>query len=148
MEVIFKQALAVGKATFQKVCPAYEEFDRNHHKLCRLVLEKDGKVIGYTVISPYSFRPAYRGVAELSIYLDGSVHRKGYGLTLLNALIAESEKEGFWTLQAGILAVNQPSLSLHEKAGFRQVGRRERIAQDIWGDWQDVLLYERRSPRF
>jgi phosphinothricin acetyltransferase len=34
---------------------------------------------------------------------------------------------------------------LHERAGFRVVGRRERLGR-MRGEWRDVLLLERRSP--
>jgi len=59
-------------------------------------------------------------------------------------LIAESEAEGIWTLQAGIFPENRASIALHERAGFRNVGRRERLGQ-MNGQWRDVLLMERRS---
>jgi len=41
---------------------------------------------------------------------------------------------------------NAASLALHERVGFRVVGRRERIAQ-LGGAWRDTILLERRSPR-
>ena len=61
-------------------------------------------------------------------------------------LVAESEANGIWTLQAGIFPENLASVSLHVRAGFREVGRRERIAR-LRGIWRDVLLLERRSER-
>jgi phosphinothricin acetyltransferase len=63
---------------------------------------------------------------------------------LLRALIEESEREGIWTLQAGIFPENTASLSLHKAYGFREVGTRERIGQ-LNGLWRDVVLLERRS---
>lgn len=62
------------------------------------------------------------------------------------ALIAASEADGFWTLQAQIIAANISSRSLHLACGFREVGTRERIGQ-IAGVWHDVVLMERRSSR-
>jgi L-amino acid N-acyltransferase YncA len=62
----------------------------------------------------------------------------------LQALITESEKNGLWTLQAGIFPENTPSIRIHEKAGFRQVGFREKIGQ-MNGIWRDTILLERRS---
>jgi len=59
-------------------------------------------------------------------------------------LIAESEAEGIWTLQAGIFPENRASIALHERAGFRIVGQRERLGQ-MNGRWRDVVLMERRS---
>jgi phosphinothricin acetyltransferase len=59
-------------------------------------------------------------------------------------LIAASEAEGIWTLQAGIFPENVASIALHERAGFRRVGVRERLGQ-MDGRWRDVVLMERRS---
>ena len=66
------------------------------------------------------------------------------GAIVLAALVEQSEAAGIWTLQAGIFPENAASVHLHEQAGFRVVGRRERIGQ-MHGVWRDVLLMERRS---
>jgi L-amino acid N-acyltransferase YncA len=66
------------------------------------------------------------------------------GRQLLAALITSSEAHGIWTLQAGIFPENLASVRLHEAAGFRVVGRRERIGR-LAGTWRDTLLLERRS---
>lgn len=68
----------------------------------------------------------------------------GVGTLLLQRLIAVAEAEGFWTLQAQIIAANRASRTLHVKCGFREVGVRERLGQ-IRGVWHDVVLLERRS---
>jgi L-amino acid N-acyltransferase YncA len=64
---------------------------------------------------------------------------------LLDALIACTESARIWTIQSGIFPENTASLRLHQSAGFRQIGMRERIAQHH-GRWRDVVLIERRSP--
>lgn len=60
--------------------------------------------------------------------------------------MAASEAEGFWTLQAQIIAGNAASRALHIKCGFREVGYRERLGHldDVW---HDVVTYERRSQK-
>ncbi len=68
------------------------------------------------------------------------------GSALLQALIAASEAEGYWTLQAQILAPNAASRALHRKNGFREVGYRERLGH-IGDLWHDVIVLERRSRR-
>ncbi len=65
---------------------------------------------------------------------------------MLRRLIAASEAEGYWTLQAHILAGNAASRALHRKCGFREVGTRERYGH-IDDVWHDVILLERRSAR-
>ena len=113
--------------------------------MCRLVATDQGRVVGWAGLSAVSPRYVYRGVAEVSIYVRRHYWGKGVGSKLLAALIAESEKAGFWTLQAGIFPENTASLALHQKCGFRIVGLRERIGK-LDDEWRDVMLLERRSP--
>jgi phosphinothricin acetyltransferase len=82
----------------------------------------------------------------VSIYIDPGAQGKGIGTRLLQALIQESEKQGFWTLQSGIMQNNLASIRLHERCGFRMVGYRERIGRDRFGVWRNTVLMERRSP--
>ncbi len=84
------------------------------------------------------------GVAEVSVYVGEHGRGKGVGTALLAALIKESEENNAWTLQAGIFPENEASIRLHLKAGFREVGRRERIGKHN-GVWRDTILFERRS---
>jgi len=95
-------------------------------------------------VSPYSSRPVYRGVVELSIYVSSRAQRSGVGDALMQHLVEQSELLGFWTLYTGIFPENAGSVRLHQKHGFQLVGRRERIGQ-LRGVWRDVCLYERRS---
>jgi len=67
----------------------------------------------------------------------------------LGVLIEQSEKNGFWTLQAGIFPENVASIELHKKHGSRVLGIREKVGKmslgDLQGKWRDVVLMERRS---
>ncbi len=87
----------------------------------------------------------YGGVAEVSVYVGEHARGQGVGRALLETLVASAEAAGIWTLQAGVFPENEASVRLHERAGFRVVGRRERLAR-LDGVWRDVLLLERRSP--
>ena len=64
---------------------------------------------------------------------------------LLEQLILESEREGFWTLQAGIFPENYASIRLHKSLGFREIGYREKIGK-MNNAWRNIVLLERRSP--
>lgn len=100
--------------------------------------------LGWAALSPVSGRCVYGGVAEVSIYIAAMNRGTGVGIILMQHLINHSEKEGFWTLQSGIFPENRGSIRLHEKMGFRYIGKRERIAQ-LDSQWKDNLLFERRS---
>ena len=143
---IYQQALLEGKSTFNTVCPDYDEWDNNHIKDCRYVAEIDNMVVGWIAISPTSSREAYKGVVEVSIYIDNKYQGSGIGTKLLKKLCNESEKRGYWYLYVAIFSINRPSIELHKKCGFREIGYRERIAKDRFGKWQNTVLMERRLP--
>jgi phosphinothricin acetyltransferase len=84
-------------------------------------------------------------VVEHSVYVAPSARGRGVGLALLRALIDSTETAGVWTIQSGVFPENTASLALHERAGFRQIGVRERIGSHH-GRWRDVVTIERRSP--
>ena len=101
--------------------------------------------MGWAALSPTSTRMVYKGVAEVSIYLSKRAQGKGFAQLLFQELITASEKNGIWSLQSSIFPENKSSIKLHEKMGFRYLGKRERIAKTASGVWKDNLLYERRS---
>ena len=74
------------------------------------------------------------------------MRRRGIGAALLARQVAASEAEGYWTLQAQIMAANRASRALFRTCGFREVGTRERYGH-LGGVWHDVVLLERRSAR-
>ena len=141
---IYKQGIESGIATFTPKCPEYDEWDKAHLKVCRFVYEDDGEVQGFIVLSPVSAREVYRGVVEVSIYVAENCHRKGIGSALIEHMKKEAKKAGFWTLFSSALAVNKGSIAMHKKCGFREIGYRERIAKDIFGNWQNSIIMEYR----
>ena len=140
---IYQEGIDTGIATFETDIPDWNTWDKKYIDTCRIVATLDERLVGYSVLSKVSNRKAYKGVAEVSVYVSANVHRKGVGALLLKRLITESEKHGFWTLQASIFTENIASIKLHEQCGFRHVGVRERIAK-LHGNWYDNLLLERR----
>ncbi|RUT69496.1 N-acetyltransferase family protein [Flavobacterium cupreum] len=143
---IYEKGIETGNATFQTSAPSWTDWDNSHLQSCRIVMENDGSVMGWAALTPVSSRCVYAGVAEVSVYVDPEQSGKGIGLTLLNELINQSETEGIWTLQAGIFPENKASIRIHEKAGFRILGIREKIGKQN-GIWRDTALLERRSTR-
>jgi L-amino acid N-acyltransferase YncA len=141
---IYLQGIATGNATFQQTVPDWQEWGEGHLPTCRLVARSERETVGWAALSPVSRRPVYRGVAEVSIYVAESARGCGIGARLMARLIADSEAEGIWTLQAGIFPENTASIELHAKAGFRVVGKRSRLGS-MNGRWRDVVLMERRS---
>jgi phosphinothricin acetyltransferase len=141
---IYSEGIATGDATFETDAPAWEEWDCAHLESCRLVARNGQTVLGWAALSPVSRRRVYAGVAEVSIYIANHARGRGCGKALLERLIAESEKAGLWTLQAGIFPENTASIHLHQSCGFRKIGHRERIG-NLGGRWRDTVQFERRS---
>lgn len=143
---IYDEGIKTRKATFQDTIPSYEDWDKGHMKICRIVaVNEDDIVMGWVALSPTSSRCVYRGVAEVSIYIGTDYRGNHVGEILMNTLIKESEKNEIWTLQSGIFEINESSIGLHKKCGFRMVGYREKIGCDLNGVWQNTVLMERRS---
>jgi phosphinothricin acetyltransferase len=140
---IYEAGLATGVASFETVVPASEDWDAAHLDVLRSVALADEAVVGWAAVTPVSARDCYRGVVEHSVYVDPAARGRGVGTALLRRLVADAPRHGIWTIQTSIIATNEPSLRLHEAAGFRAVGRRERIAQRD-GVWHDTVLLEYR----
>lgn len=142
---IYLEGIATGDATFEREPPEWENWDAGHLRAGRIVARSDAEeVMGWAALSAVSSRCVYAGVAEVSIYVAERARGMGVGRQLMARLIEESEMAGLWTLQAGIFPENAASIALHERAGFRIVGRRERLGE-MHGRWRDVVLMERRS---
>jgi L-amino acid N-acyltransferase YncA len=141
---IYRQGLETGNASFETEVPAPEAWDAAHLPEPRLVARLDGAIAGWAALSAVSGRCVYGGVAEVSVYVAAGSAGRGVGRRLLSELVRLSEEAGIWTLQAGIFPENTASLALHERCGFRVVGRRERLGCQN-GVWRDVVLVERRS---
>ncbi|MGA9651708.1 N-acetyltransferase family protein [Pedobacter sp.] len=124
---IYEKGIATGNATFQTTAPTFEQWEYSHLKTCRFVFDHNGIVCGWAALTPVSSRCVYAGVAEVSVYVDPAFSGKGIGSNLLDQLVKASEQEGIWTFQAGIFPENASSLKIHEKAGFRILGIREKI---------------------
>jgi L-amino acid N-acyltransferase YncA len=143
---IYQAGLDSGQASFETAAPAWAAFDAGKLPGHRHVAADagTGEVLGWVAVSAVSSRGVYAGVVEHSVYVHPGHRGRGIGAALLDALIASTEAAGIWTLQSGIFPENTPSLILHQRAGFRVVGVRERIGCHQ-GEWRDVVLMERRS---
>jgi L-amino acid N-acyltransferase YncA len=143
---IYQAGLDTGQASFETVAPDWDAFEvgklREHRHVA--VDAGTGRVAGWVAASPVSSRAVYAGVIEHSVYVGPGYRRRGVGGMLLRALIASSEAAGIWTIQSSLFPENAASLRLHDEAGFRVVGVRERVGCHH-GVWRDTVLIERRS---
>ena len=144
LRAIYLEGIATGHATFETDAPSWEAWDAAHFPAPRLVAVSAESVVGWAAMSGVSVRKVYAGVSEVSVYVAKGNRGLGIGRALLLKLIADSEANSIWTLQANIFPENTASIALHKSCGFREVGRRERIGK-LTGVWRDTTLLERRS---
>jgi len=109
-----------------------------------LVVECDGRVAGYAYAGPWKARSAYRHTVESTIYLAPAYTGRGLGPPLYRALVDALRACGTHTVIGGIALPNAASIALHEKAGFRPIGRFAEVGRkfDRWidvGYWQLLL---------
>lgn len=142
---IYADGIATGHATFETEVAPQDELERRWVSDQVFVAVADHRVVGWSSLSPASARECYRGVAETSVYVDRLARAHGLGRQLVAHQVSAAQAAGFWTLQTSIFPENLASLRIHQVAGFRVVGRRERIAQ-LAGAWRDTVLLEWRSP--
>jgi phosphinothricin acetyltransferase len=147
---IYQAGLDTGHASFETTAPTWAEFDAGRLPRHRHVaVDGDDTVRGWVAVSAVSDRCVYGGVVEHSVYVDPAARQQGLGRSLVEALIDSTEAAGVWTIQSGVFPENTASLALHQRLGFRVVGRRERLGRHaaLGNRWRDVILLERRSPR-
>ena len=129
--------------TFETVAPSETEMAERFGKLVALghpliIAERDGHAVGYAYASFYRPRAAYRFTCENSIYLAQDAVGQGVGGRLLDQLMAQSRAVGFKQMIAVITAERANSVRLHEKAGFRHVGRYEAVGYKF-DRWLDIV---------
>jgi phosphinothricin acetyltransferase len=88
-----------------------------------IVAESDGgDIVGWASLNPYSHRCAYRGVADLSVYVARSARGTGVGTVLLAALERRAKQNEFHKIVLFTFPFNAVGQGLYRKFGYREVG--------------------------
>ncbi|HVW93921.1 MAG TPA: GNAT family N-acetyltransferase [Devosia sp.] len=88
-----------------------------------VIAERAGELVGYAYASTYRPRPAYRFACEDSVYLAPEATGQGIGGLLLGDVINRSRAFGFTQMLGVISEEVEASVKLHEKFGFKTLGR-------------------------
>ncbi|MCW2966898.1 MAG: N-acetyltransferase [Solirubrobacteraceae bacterium] len=107
-----------------------------------LVAERDGELLGFARVGPFSEREVYATVGKHGVYVARHARGQMLGRRLLEALAAAAEAAGFHKLTSGVFSENAASLAAHRAAGFHEVGVQRRHGR-LDGRWRDVILVER-----
>ena len=88
---------------------------------CWLVAEEQGRIAGYV-----GSQSVLDMADMMNIAVDPDFRRQGIGEQLINALIEKLKDKGIIALLLEVRISNKPAISLYEKLGFVQVGKRPR----------------------
>ena len=110
-----------------------------------LVAVRGRQVLGYASYGDWRAFDGYRHTVEHSVYVQKDARGTGTGKRLLKALIDRASFNGIHVMIAGIEAENAASIRLHEKLGFRVVGRFSEVGIKF-GRWLDLTCMELKVP--
>jgi phosphinothricin acetyltransferase len=148
IQAIYAHHVETGLGSFEEAAPGLSEMTRRYHAIRErgmpyLVAVLDGAVRGFAYVATYRPRSAYRHTVENSIYVAPEWHGKGIAAALLAALIERCTDAGYRQMVAVIGdSGNRPSVALHERLGFRQVGTLKSVGRKH-GRWVDTVLMQR-----
>jgi phosphinothricin acetyltransferase len=140
--------------TFELEVPSVDEFERRIASTLEngypyLVLEDDGRIVGYAYASLHHGRAAYAHSAEVSIYLDREARGQGHGRALYDSLEHELRRRGVTNLYACITSVSGDdpyatldSVRFHEHMGYEHVGLFHGCGRKF-GRWYDTAWMEK-----
>jgi L-amino acid N-acyltransferase YncA/protein-tyrosine-phosphatase len=126
IRAIYNQGIADRVATLDEE-PKSEEairdwYDAHDQRFAVLVAERANRVVGWASLNPYTHRCAYRGVAELSVYVDRGARATGVGVALLRSIAVHAKQHDFHKIVLFALSFNEAGSRLYRKMGYREVG--------------------------
>lgn len=147
---IYRPHVEEMATSFEYICPSEEEFTerlQGHQKTHPwIVAWQDDVCLGYAYATPWKSRAAYRWSAEVTVYVNASVHRTGVGRKLYEHLFELLEKQGICNLIAGITMPNDGSVAFHESLGFVKCAEFADVGYKF-EKWHSVGYWERRLDR-
>jgi L-amino acid N-acyltransferase YncA len=142
---IYNEGIATRLATFEtepRSAGDIESWLTAGERFPLLAAEEDRQVLGWARVLPYSDRPAYAGVGEVSVYVTERARGRGIGRGLLEALQQTAQEIGYWKLVGKLFTANAASAGMVRSCGWREVGMHHKHGR-LDGEWRDVLLVER-----
>jgi L-amino acid N-acyltransferase YncA/predicted O-methyltransferase YrrM len=146
---IYNAAVATQIATAQLRPISIEEghnwLSENSDDYPFWVAETDGDVFGWLSFKQFLPRCAYRGTAEISVYVDQKFRRRGVARRLLKEAIARAPSLRINALVGLIFGHNKPSLKLFEQLGFQRWGEMPGIAR-LENVERDLIVMGQHCP--
>ncbi|MDF2000966.1 arsinothricin resistance N-acetyltransferase ArsN1 family A [Peribacillus frigoritolerans] len=119
-----------------------EWFAKHNGRYKLIVAEQDGEIVGWSSLNQYNSRKAYKGVADLSVYISRDHRGKGIGGLLLQSIEEHAKNNDFNKIVLFTFTFNQIGQGLYKKQGFREVGVfKNQGFMD--GEYVDVMAMEK-----
>ncbi len=119
-----------------------EWFAKHNGRYKLIVAEQDGEIVGWSSLNQYNSRKAYKGVADLSVYISRDHRGKGIGGLLLQSIEEHAKENDFNKIVLFTFPFNQIGQGLYRKQGFREVGVfKNQGFMD--GEYVDVMAMEK-----
>ena len=148
---VISDDLSVSSVSFEYEAPDAEEFARRIRNISRdfpyLVLLEDDEPIGYAYAHPFIERAAYQWGAEVTIYLAPAGQGKGLGVVLYEALEDLLRLQNVIHLYSCVTSSNEHSVGMHERIGYKIVGRFAKTGFKK-GAWLDMVWLEKEIADF
>ena len=147
---IYNYHIINGFGTFEEKSVTINEMRKRYNKCIKLnlpfvVYEINEIIIGFSYLSTFRDRSAYRFTYENSIYVKKNSEKKGIGFKLLSFLIKESKKNPGIKNIISVIGdkKNIASIQIHKKVGFSLVGIFKKVGYKK-DKWLDVVLMQKR----
>ncbi len=139
--------------SFEHEVPAIEEFrqriSRTLGRYPYLCVLQDGVIQGYAYAGVFIARAAYQWAAEMTIYLDKSAVKRGYGRLLYEKMESILREMGILNLYACIgypvvedEYLTENSARFHEHMGYAKIGEFHACGYKF-GRWYDMIYMEK-----
>ena len=139
--------------TFEYETPSLDEFTARMQNTMKrypyLVIEKDGRIVGYAYAGVFKDRAAYDRSCETTIYIDRNERKNGLGRMLYEALAEKLKEMGILNLYACIgypddedEYLTRNSAEFHEYLGYSKVGEFHRCGYKF-GRWYNMIWMEK-----
>ncbi len=142
---IYNEAIQKTVATFDTEIKSVEQrkdwFLSHQDKLPIWVCEIDDQIVGWGSLSQWSDRCAYSGTIENSVYIFEKFQGKGAGKLLMDTMVSYAREKKYKTIIARISDGNSPSIHLHKKYGFENIGTMKSVGFKF-DRWIDVQLMQ------
>jgi len=147
IQAIYAHHVLHGTASFELTPPTLDEMRQRRadvvaKDLPYLVAEQNGVVVGYAYVTLYRPRPAYRFTVEDSVYVREGLAGQGIGGRLLAEIIKICTAKGYRQLMAVVGDSSAPSVSLHQRHGFKLAGTFKAVGYKF-GAWRDTAMLQR-----